>query len=50
MYVYIVCDMSSFYTKVYRIDKDDVDTDEYYLYASRGNTIIPDIVKKYINN
>ncbi|MGN1371915.1 MAG: bifunctional oligoribonuclease/PAP phosphatase NrnA [Candidatus Coprovivens sp.] len=50
MYVFIVYDMSSFYTKVYRIDKYDVDTDEYYLYASRGNTIIPDIVKKYINN
>ncbi len=48
MYVFIVYDMSSFYTKVYRITKDNIDTSEYFLYASRGNTVIPDIVKNII--
>ena len=47
MYVFIVYDMSDFYTKVYRIN-EEIATDEYFLYASRGNTIIPAIVKKYI--
>lgn len=46
MYVFIVYDMSDFYTKVYKIEKDNVNIDEYFLYASRGNTIIPDIVKQ----
>lgn len=49
MYVFIVYDMSEFYTKVYRIVNQNVECDEYFLYASRGNTIIPDIVKKYVN-
>ncbi len=48
MYVFIVYDMSDFYTKVYRIVNQNVECDEYFLYASRGNTIIPDIVKKYV--
>lgn len=48
MYVFIVYDMSSFYTRVYRIEKDEINIDEYNLYASRGNTIIPDIVKNVI--
>lgn len=47
LYAFIVYDMSSFYTKVYEISKDSVDTSEYNLYASRGNTVIPDIKKKY---
>ena len=46
LFVFIVYDMTNFYTKVYKIN-DDIDYDEYFLYASRGNTIIPDIVKKY---
>lgn len=45
-YVFIVYDMSSFYTKVYKIYKDKVEESEYTLYASRSNTVIPDIVKK----
>lgn len=47
LYVFIVYDMSSFYTKVYEISKDNINTREYNLYASRGNTVIPDIKKKY---
>lgn len=50
MYVFIIYDMSSFYTKVYRIDKENININEYFLYASRGNTIIPDIVKRVIKN
>ena len=46
LFVFIVYDMTNFYTKVYKIN-EDIDYDEYFLYASRGNTIIPDIVKKY---
>ena len=46
LFVFIVYDMTNFYTKVYKIN-EDIDSDEYFLYASRGNTIIPDIVKKY---
>lgn len=47
MYVFIVYDMSEFYTRVFKITNEKVDVDEYFLYASRGNTIIPDIVKKH---
>lgn len=46
MYVFIVYDMSSFYTRVYKITNENIDIEEYNLYASRGNTIIPDIIKK----
>lgn len=46
LFVFIVYDMTNFYTKVYKIN-ENIDYDEYFLYASRGNTIIPDIVKKY---
>ena len=46
LFVFIVYDMVNFYTKVYKIN-EEVTFDEYFLYASRGNTIIPDIVKKY---
>ena len=46
LFVFIVYDMTNFYTKVYKIN-DEIEIDEYFLYASRGNTIIPDIVKKY---
>lgn len=46
LFVFIVYDMTNFYTKVYKIS-DEIEVDEYFLYASRGNTIIPDIVKKY---
>ena len=46
LFVFIVYDMTNFYTKVYKIN-DELEIDEYFLYASRGNTIIPDIVKKY---
>ena len=48
LFVFIVYDMTNFYTKVYKIN-DELEIDEYFLYASRGNTIIPDIVKKYCN-
>ena len=49
LFVFIVYDMTNFYTKVYKIS-ENIDCDEYFLYASRGNTIIPDIVKKYCKN
>lgn len=48
LFVFIVYDMTNFYTKVYKIS-DEIEVDEYFLYASRGNTIIPDIIKKYCN-
>lgn len=47
LYVFIVYDMSAFYTKVFEIGKDKIDEREYHLYASRGNTVIPDVKKKY---
>ena len=43
LYVFIVYDMSCFYTKVYVINDTDIEEIEYNLYASRGNTVIPDI-------
>ena len=46
LFVFIIYDMSCFHTKVYEIN-EEVDTREYNLYASRGNTIIPDIKKDY---
>jgi inorganic pyrophosphatase/exopolyphosphatase len=46
LFVFIIYDMSCFHTKVYEIN-EDVDTREYNLYASRGNTIITDIKKDY---
>ena len=46
LFVFIVYDMTNFYTKVYKVN-ETIEYDEYFLYASRGNTIIPDIVKKY---
>ena len=46
LFVFIVYDMTNFYTKVYKIN-DGIEVDEYFLYASRGNTIIPDILKNY---
>lgn len=48
LFVFIVYDMSDFYTKVYEIT-DDIKENEYFLYASRGNTIIPDIFKRLKN-
>ena len=38
--------MTNFYTKVYKIG-EEIELAEYFLYASRGNTIIPDILKQY---
>ena len=46
LFVFIIYDMSCFHTKVYEIN-EEVNTREYSLYASRGNTIIPDIKKNY---
>lgn len=47
LYVFIIYDMSVFYTKVYKISLDNVEENEYFLYASRGNTIIPEVIKNY---
>ena len=46
LFVFIVYDMTNFYTKVYKIG-EEIELAEYFLYASRGNTIIPDILKQY---
>ena len=43
MFVFIVYDMSSFKTVVYKIMKDEVSIINYGYYASRGNKIIFDI-------
>ena len=45
LFVFIVYDMTNFYTKVYKIG-EEIEFTEYFLYASRGNTIIPDILKQ----
>lgn len=50
LYVFIIYDMSRFYTKAYIIGSDNINIKEYSMYASRGNTIIPDVKKEYCDN
>lgn len=48
LFVFSVYDMTNFRTRVYKIS-EEVEIKEYGLYASRGNTIIPDILKEREN-
>ena len=46
-FVFIVYDMDKFETTRYLITKDDIKEKNYDVYASRGNTIIPEIEKYF---
>lgn len=48
MYVFILYDMNDFKTIVYKISLDSIEIINYNEYASRGNTIIPDIKNSLI--
>ena len=45
IFIFIVHDMTNFCSKVYQISKTEVIEKEYKQYTSRGNTIIPEVVK-----
>ena len=49
LFAFIVHDMENFKTKVYRVSKNDIEVDDYDVYTSRGNVIIPSIMKMLIN-
>lgn len=49
VFVFIVHDMSIFKTTVYEITSNDYKVKYYDVYASRGNTIIPEIEEKLKN-
>lgn len=46
-FVFIVCDMNEFKTTYYLITKDFIKERNYDFYASRGNTIMPEIEKYF---
>ena len=48
LFVFIVYDMTCFYTKVFKINKNDIFCDEYDKYASRGSTIIPKLEMEFM--
>jgi len=48
LFLFIVYDMDNFKTKCYLITKFGIDTKDYDYYASRGNTIMPEIEEKLI--